>query len=152
MRSIRLEVPTPAKLVLGFALTASAFAIMWRADATTPSGSLVSLWVLVAFYVALTAGELCLSPMGLSLVSKLAPARSRAVWMGLFFISTSIGGYLAGRIFQAYKNRLPEGATIPYTDFFFYVFLALVGGMALMLAAYPIIASALRPAPNPQRR
>jgi POT family proton-dependent oligopeptide transporter len=151
LRSIRLEVPTPAKLVLGFALTASAFAIMWRADATTPPGELVSLWVLIAFYIALTSGELCLSPMGLSLVSKLAPSRSRAIWMGLFFISTSIGGYLAGEIFQFYKSRLPT-KTIPYADFFFYVFAALVGGMMLMLAAYPIIAGALRPAPSPERR
>lgn len=152
LRSIRLEVPTPAKLVLGFLLTASAFAIMWRADSTTPAGSLVSLQVLIAFYIFLTAGELCLSPMGLSLVSKLAPARSRAIWMGLFFISTSIGGYLAGRIFQAYKSRLPEGTSIPFDSFFLYVTIALLGGTVLMLAAYPIIAAALKPAPPPVGR
>jgi POT family proton-dependent oligopeptide transporter len=140
LRSIRLEVPTPAKLVLGFFLTASAFAIMWRADTTTPAGELVSIRVLIAFYICLTAGELCLSPMGLSLVSKLAPARSRAIWMGLFFVSTSVGGYLAGEIFQYYKK-------MPYDAFFFRVFVALVGGMVLMLVAYPLIAGALKPAP-----
>jgi POT family proton-dependent oligopeptide transporter len=149
LRSIRIDVPTPAKLVLGFILTGSAFAIMWRADATTPSGALVSIWVLIAFYIALTAGELCLSPMGLSLVSKLAPSRSRAIWMGLFFISTSIGGYLAGEIFQFYKKTLPAGASIPYAAFFFWVTIALAGGTILMMAAYPIIAAALRPAPKP---
>jgi POT family proton-dependent oligopeptide transporter len=140
LRSIRLEVPTPAKLVLGFFLTASAFAIMWRADTTTPAGELVSIRVLIAFYICLTAGELCLSPMGLSLVSKLAPARSRAIWMGLFFVSTSVGGYLAGEIFQYYKM-------MPYDAFFFRVFVALVGGTVLMLVAYPLIAGALKPAP-----
>jgi POT family proton-dependent oligopeptide transporter len=147
LRAIRLEVPTPAKLVLGFVLTASAFGIMWLADSTTPKGTLVSLRVLIAFYIALTAGELCLSPMGLSLVSKLAPAQTRAIWMGLFFVSTSIGGYLAGQIFQTYKSRLPEGTSIPYDTFFLWVALALVGGTVLMLAAYPIMARALKPAP-----
>ncbi|HTK74212.1 MAG TPA: peptide MFS transporter [Gemmataceae bacterium] len=139
LRSVRLEVPTPAKLVLGFLLTAGAFAIMWQCETATPPGERVSSRVLVAFYVALTLGELCLSPMGLSLVSKLAAARTRAVWMGLFFVSTSVGGYLSGEIYQFYKD-------VPYGDFFLKVCLALLGGTLLMLAAYPVIASALRPA------
>lgn len=140
LRSARLEVPTPAKLVLGFLLTAGAFAIMWRCETVTPPGERASARVLVAFYVALTLGELCLSPMGLSLVSKLAPARTRAVWMGLFFVSTSIGGWLAGEIYQFYKD-------VPYGDFFLKVCIALLGGTVLMLAAYPVIASALRSPP-----
>jgi dipeptide/tripeptide permease len=78
--------------------------------------------------------------MGLSLVSKLAPARSRAVWMGLFFVSTSAGGWLAGEVYQRYKD-------VPYGDFFLKVFVALLGGTVLMLAAYPVIAAALRPPP-----
>jgi POT family proton-dependent oligopeptide transporter len=141
LRSVRLDVPTPAKLVIGFILTAGAFAIMWRADTTTPAGELVSIRVLFAFYIALTTAELCLSPMGLSLVSKLAPARTRAMWMGLFFVSTSIGGYLAGEIFQHYKS-------MPYDAFFLRVFIALVGGTVLMLAAYPLISAALRSPPK----
>ena len=142
LRAVRLEVPTPAKLVLGFLLTAGAFAIMWRCETVTPPGERASSRVLVAFYVALTLGELCLSPMGLSLVSKLAPARTRAAWMGLFFVSTSVGGYLAGEIYQHYKD-------VPFGDFFLRVCVALLGGSALMLAAYPVIAAALRPPAPP---
>ena len=100
--------------------------------------------MLVGFYVALTLGELCLSPMGLSLVSKLAPARTRAVWMGMFFVSTSVGGWLAGEIYQYYKD-------VPFGDFFLRVFGALLGGTVLMVAAYPVIAAALRP-PAPSAR
>jgi POT family proton-dependent oligopeptide transporter len=140
LRAIRLEVPTPAKLVLGFLLTTAAFAIMWQCETVTPPGERASSRVLVAFYVALTLGELCLSPMGLSLVSKLAPARARAVWMGLFFVSTSVGGYLAGEIYQFYKD-------VPFGEFFLKVCIALLGGTVLMLAVYPVIASALRPTP-----
>ncbi len=96
---------------------------------------------LVASYAVLTFGELCLSPMGLSLVSKLAPAHTRAIWMGLFFVSTAIGGYLAGGVRQYIKDW-------PYADFFLLLTVSSVFAMVLMLAAYPVIASALRPPPD----
>jgi POT family proton-dependent oligopeptide transporter len=142
LRGIRLDVPTPAKLVLGFALTAGSFGIMWQVAAQTTSGELVTPWALIACYAVLTLGELCLSPMGLSLVSKLAPSRTRAVWMGLFFVSTSIGGYLAGGVRQYIKDW-------PYANFFLLLTGSSVVAMILMLAAYPLIAAALRPAPAP---
>ena len=53
------------------------------------------LW-LIACYGVVTIGELCLSPMGLSLVSKLSPPRITALMMGGFFLSTSIGNKLSG--------------------------------------------------------
>jgi POT family proton-dependent oligopeptide transporter len=140
LRAARLEVPTPAKLVLGFLFTAGAFAIMWRCETVTRPDQRASSRVLVAFYVALTLGELCLSPMGLSLVSKLAAARTRSVWMGLFFVSTSAGGWLAGEVYQRCKS-------VPYGEFFLGVCIALLGGTVLMFAAYPVIASALRSPP-----
>jgi proton-dependent oligopeptide transporter, POT family len=142
LRAIRLDVPTPAKLVLGFALTAGAFAIMWQVAARTAPDERVTPWALIACYAFLTLGELCLSPMGLSLVSKLAPSRSRAVWMGLFLVSTSIGGYLAGGVRQYIKDW-------PYADFFLLLTSSSVVAMVLMLAAYPLIAAALRPVPAP---
>lgn len=54
-----------------------------------------ALW-LVAAYGVITVGELCLSPMGLSLVSKLSPPRITALMMGGFFLSTAIGNKLSG--------------------------------------------------------
>jgi POT family proton-dependent oligopeptide transporter len=56
----------------------------------------VSPWWLVSTYAVITVGELCLSPMGLSLVSKLSPPRQTALMMGGWFLSTSIGNKLAG--------------------------------------------------------
>ena len=67
-------------------------------------------------------------------------AATRAVWMGMFFISTAIGGYLAGGVRQFIKDW-------PFADFFLLLMISSVGAMALMLVAYPLIASALRPAP-----
>jgi POT family proton-dependent oligopeptide transporter len=142
LRAAKVEVSTPAKLVIGFALTAGAFAIMWRAAVVTPDSARAPVIVILAFYVALTLGELCLSPMGLSLVSKLAPARTRAVWMGGFFASVSVGGYLAGEAYQLFKD-------LPFAPFFKMLTFSSLGAMALMLAAYPLIAAALRPVPSP---
>jgi POT family proton-dependent oligopeptide transporter len=66
-----------------------------------------TLW-LVGCYGVITVGELCLSPMGLSLVSKLSPPRFTALMMGGFFLSTSIGnkmsGVLAG-MWYGYENK-----------------------------------------------
>jgi POT family proton-dependent oligopeptide transporter len=143
LRRFRLDVPTPAKLVLGFALTAGAFAIMWQVAARTDPGVRVTPLALVACYAMLTLGELCLSPMGLSLVSKLAPARTRAVWMGLFFVSTSIGGYLAGGVRQFIKDW-------PYEQFFLLLTISSLCAMGLMGVAYRLIAAALRPVPPPR--
>ena len=76
LRRIGLNVSTPAKLVIGFALTAGAFSVMWRIAAATAVTERVYPMFLVYTYALLTLGELCLSPMGLSLVSKLAPSAS----------------------------------------------------------------------------
>lgn len=142
LRSARLEVPTPAKLVLGFGLTTAAFLIMWRAAVTSSPSERVTPLALVACYAVLTLGELCLSPMGLSLVTKLAPARSRAMWMGLFFCSTAIGGYLAGGVRQYVKDW-------PFADFFLLLAGSSAFAMLLMAAAYRLIATALRPVSAP---
>jgi POT family proton-dependent oligopeptide transporter len=142
LRRVGLDVPTPAKLVLGFALTAGAFAIMWDVAADASPAERVTPLALVACYAVLTLGELCLSPMGLSLVSKLAAARTRAVWMGLFFVSTSIGGYLAGGLMQLIKQWEPA-------DKFQLLTWSSGAAMLMMLAAYPVIAAALRPPPSP---
>jgi proton-dependent oligopeptide transporter, POT family len=137
-RRIGLTVPTPAKLVIGFALTAGAFSVMWRIAAATSTNERVSPMFLVYTYALLTLGELCLSPMGLSLVSKLAPSATRAVWMGMFFVSTAIGGYLAGGVRQYIKDW-------PFADFFALLTYSSLGAMVLMMVSYPLIASALKP-------
>lgn len=54
------------------------------------------MWWLVGTYGVITVGELCLSPMGLSLVSKLSPPRLTALMMGGWMLSTSIGNKLSG--------------------------------------------------------
>jgi POT family proton-dependent oligopeptide transporter len=97
-----LEPSTPTKLALGMVLQGLSFFILYGAARLGQEGLTeatryqfrVSLLWLVAYYFVTTVAELCLSPMGLSLVSKVAPARLRGVLMGGWFVATAVGGSL----------------------------------------------------------
>lgn len=91
------EPSTPSKIVIGLFISALSCLVMVGAVAAGGNGlEKVSSWWLIAAYGVITVGELCLSPMGLSLVSKLSPPRITALMMGGFFLSTSIGNKLSG--------------------------------------------------------
>ena len=97
LRSKRKEPSTPYKLLLGLLITALSCLVMYLAAAVTDIQiSKASAWWLISTYGVITVGELCLSPMGLSLVSKLSPPRLTALLMGGWFLSTSIGNKLSG--------------------------------------------------------
>jgi POT family proton-dependent oligopeptide transporter len=88
---------TPTKIALGLFVTGLSTLVMIMAvNASDNGANKVSMLWLIGTYAVITAGELCLSPMGLSLVSKLSPQRLTAVMMGGWFLSTSIGNKLAG--------------------------------------------------------
>ena len=88
---------TPGKIALGLLITGlSTIVMIFAVKASNNGVEKVSAMWLVGTYAVITFGELCLSPMGLSLVSKLSPARLTAVMMGGWFLSTSIGNKLAG--------------------------------------------------------
>lgn len=91
------EPSTPSKIVLGLFISALSCLVMVGAVYAGNNGLIkVSGMWLIASYGVITLGELCLSPMGLSLVSKLSPPRITALMMGGFFLSTSIGNKLSG--------------------------------------------------------
>jgi POT family proton-dependent oligopeptide transporter len=66
------------------------------------------MW-LVSANVVIAVGEICLSPMGLSLVNRLAPPRIRGLMMGGWFVSLALGGYLAGSIGGYWKTMTHSG-------------------------------------------
>ena len=98
LRQHGLEPSTPGKIGIGMLLTGTSYAIMVGASLSGGDHGAVSMWWLIACYFVITIAELCLSPMGLSMVTKLAPRRMTAMLMGCWFISTSIGNYLAGKL------------------------------------------------------
>jgi POT family proton-dependent oligopeptide transporter len=109
LRRRKKEPTTPGKIAIGLVISAlSTLVMVWGVYASSNGEMKVSPLWLVGCYGVITVGELCLSPMGLSLVSKLSPPRFTALMMGGFFLSTSIGnkmsGVLAG-MWYGYENK-----------------------------------------------
>ena len=98
------EPSSPTKFVWALVFGGLAFAILVPPARATLAGALASPWWLIGTYFLQTAGEMCLSPVGLSAMSKLAPARVAGLMMGLWFVSISIGDYLAGVAASVYES------------------------------------------------
>ncbi len=97
LRSRGKEPTTASKIILGIFISALSCLVMVAAVYAGDNGAMkVSALWLVAAYGVITIGELCLSPMGLSLVSKLSPPRLTALMMGGNFLAISIGNKLSG--------------------------------------------------------
>jgi POT family proton-dependent oligopeptide transporter len=109
LRRRKQEPSTPGKIALGMFITALSTLVMVTAAVMTHNGDVKgSMMWLVGTYFVVTIGELCLSPMGLSMVSKLSPPRLTALMMGAWFLSTSIGNKLAGilsALFNAFETK-----------------------------------------------
>lgn len=129
MRRRKLEPSTPAKISWGLLISALSTLVMVGAVAASQGGLVkVSPWWLIGTYGVITVGELFLSPMGLSLVSKLSPSRITALMMGGFFLSTSIGNKLSGvlaSMWYDYDNK---------ANFFWVNCMLLLGASALAFA------------------
>jgi POT family proton-dependent oligopeptide transporter len=89
------EPSTPAKMCLGLLFAALSSAVLCAASLTGGDTGRVSVLWLMGSYFCISIAELLLSAMGLSLVSKVAPPRFRAVLMGGWFVSLSLGGKLS---------------------------------------------------------
>jgi POT family proton-dependent oligopeptide transporter len=88
------EPSTPTKMAIGMVLTGLAFYVLYFAGKAGGDVGKVSPWWLISAYGVLTLGELMLSPMGLSLVSKVAPIRYRGLLMGGWFVAIAVGNKL----------------------------------------------------------
>ncbi|MEO8138989.1 MAG: peptide MFS transporter, partial [Gemmatimonadota bacterium] len=95
---------SPAKFAVGLLFVGLGFAVMIGAAAATAGGHLVSPMWLVVTYLLHTVGELCLSPVGLSSMTRLAPDRVKGMMMGVWFLATSVGNLIAGRVAGLYES------------------------------------------------
>jgi POT family proton-dependent oligopeptide transporter len=100
----RRDPSSPAKFSLALLFNAASFAILIPAAAIIGGGTRVSALFLLGTYFMQALGELSLSPVGLSAVSKLAPARAAGFMMGIWFLSISIGNWLAGKAASLYSS------------------------------------------------
>jgi proton-dependent oligopeptide transporter, POT family len=99
------EPSVTAKFSWGLVFVGLGFAIL----IPVAGGTNVSPWWLTLTYLLHTIGELCLSPVGLSAMTKLAPARIASLIMGIWFLSLSVGDFIGGRLASVYESfPLPE--------------------------------------------
>ena len=101
------EPSTPVKMLFGVALVAAAFGLLAYAAFNGGDHGRVSAQWLIWANILIGLGEIALSPMGLSLVNRIAPPRSRGLLMGGWFASLATGGYLAGYI-GGYWQQMPH--------------------------------------------
>ena len=123
------EPSTPTKIAFGLLFSAlSVFVMIAAVKAGNNGTEKVSVLWLIGSYGVITIGELLLSPMGLSIVSKLSPVRITSLMMGGWFVSTSIGNKLSGvlaSMWDKYEHK---------TNYFWLNFLLLLGAAIVCFA------------------
>ena len=129
------EPSTPHKFVAALVLVSLGFAIMVVGARGAVGGVKVSPLWLVGAYVFHTWGELCLSPVGLSMVTKLAPAKFGSMMMGLwffsFFLSDLLAGLVAGQVEKIEKGQLFHLLGGQADFFLIFVIVPLIGAALL---------------------
>ena len=129
----------PRKFGLGLVFNGLAFLLLMFALSTLVSAAgTIPFWTLVMVYVIQSVGELCLSPIGLSMVTKLAPVRLVGFGMGGWFLSTGIGNNLSG-IFAGYVSGESGLTTASALGGYTFGFWALIISGAILLLVSPLL-------------
>ena len=90
-----------------------------------------SLWLILSYLIA-TIGELCLSPVGLSMVTKLAPGRVASLFMGVWLLASSVAQYAGGTLGEMW------GEITPTKYFSLFVWICFIGSGVLFVAVRPL--------------
>jgi POT family proton-dependent oligopeptide transporter len=143
MASKKIEPNTVVKFGLAFLFLAGAFYVFYATKFFANAEGITSLNVFTAAYLVITIGELCLSPIGLSIVTKLSPKQMGGMMMGMWFLASAYGQYVAG-LLGAGMSTPDEGAPLTekleaYTSGYLQLSLyALVAGVLLIIVS-PVI-------------
>jgi POT family proton-dependent oligopeptide transporter len=130
----KMEPSSPKKQSLGLLFLALGYLVIAFGVKDT-SGGVSMLWLIILYFLH-TLGELCLSPIGLSLVNKLAPARFASILMGVWFLSNATANKFAGTLGALYPGEGPTsiiGYRITNLYDFFLVFVVMSGIAAVLL-------------------
>ncbi|MFH0945997.1 MAG: peptide MFS transporter [Planctomycetota bacterium] len=138
MASRNRAISTARKIFLGMVITTLAVLFMALAGYLSEEGARKVSWMwLFGFYLIVTAGELCLSPMALSLITKLSPARFVGLAMGGWFFATAFGNNFSGFLGGLQSAMAPSG--------FFLIIAAGCAAVALfILALLPKLDAAIK--------
>jgi POT family proton-dependent oligopeptide transporter len=132
---------TPMKMVIGLLLLGLGYVLVLPGSLVADQGGLANPWLLVGLYCLHSIGELCLSPVGLSFVTKVAPVKIASVMMGVWFLSNFlgnfIGGFVAGTVEKFQRGEMPFSVLGGQSDFFLMFAIASFGACALLLVLVP---------------
>jgi POT family proton-dependent oligopeptide transporter len=140
----------PVKIALGLIFLGLGFLFITWAGVQAKSGAKAAMWLVFMTYFWHTVGELCLSPTGLSYVTKTAPARFVSLLMGIWFVSSFIanlgGGLIAARVTDIESGKI----SLPWNfggraDFFFMFVVSSIGAGLLILILTPLLKKLMRP-------
>ena len=134
----KIEPNTVVKFGLGFIFLAGGFYIFYLTKNFAGADGRTSLEVFALGWFVITFGELCLSPIGMSVMTKLSPAKTQAVIMGMWFLASAYGQYFAGvlgaNIAEASENATKMQKLMTYTSGYKQLAIyALVAGIILIL-------------------
>ncbi|MFH1843231.1 MAG: peptide MFS transporter [bacterium] len=140
-----LDPSTPVKMSFGFILMGLGYLVIAFGVKDVDPAAKVSMMWLVSLYLLHTFGELCLSPIGLSAVSKLSPVKFASLMMGVWYLASSMANKLAGVLSSFYPE---EGKPAPvllgyeinnlHEFFVIFIGMSVVAGVLLFLLAKPI--------------
>ncbi len=133
---------TPTKMASGLLFLSVGYAIITLGAHLSDAGQPVSPLYLIGCYFFITCGEICLYPVGLSFVSKVAPAKFASALMGIFFLSlfaaSLLGGYVAGTV-RAVERGEVYHALGGRADFFLLFVVSSIAAGVLLLLMVPMI-------------
>jgi proton-dependent oligopeptide transporter, POT family len=140
----------PVKIALGLIFLGLGFLFMTWAGVDAKGGAKAAMWLVFMTYFWHTMGELCLSPTGLSYVTKTAPAKFVSLLMGIWFVSSFIanlgGGLIAAKVTDIETGKLK----LPWdfggrADFFFLFVVSSIGAGVVILVLTPLLKKLMRP-------
>ncbi|MHB1193558.1 MAG: peptide MFS transporter [Longimicrobiales bacterium] len=126
----------PRKFGLGLMFNGLAFLLlMFALSSLVSDAGKIPFWTLIVVYLIQSVGELCLSPIGLSMVTKLAPVRLVGLGMGGWFLSTGIGNNLSGIFASGVSGETGMTTASALSGYTFGFYALLAAGLVLFLAA-----------------
>jgi len=139
MAKRNLNPSIPRKFGLGLLFNGLAFLLlMFALTSLVSDEGKIPFWTMLTVYIIQVVGELCLSPIGLSMVTKLAPVRLVGLGMGGWFLSTGIGNNLSGIFAGAVSGETGMTTTSALSGYTF-GFWALIGSGVLLFLIAPLI-------------
>lgn len=143
----KLEPNMSVKFSIGLVLLGLGFVVFGYSKTLASAEGLVPLWIFLSAYFIITMGELCLSPIGLSMITKLSPAKIVGLMMGMWFLASAFGQYLAGWIGAAIHSGKSETSGVSdgmsslnaFTDTYGQIGYIAIGSGVLLLILSPLL-------------